>query len=147
MGFKPVDHRIGALLFLILITVSIPSAVFSKLPYQMAFIGSLFWIILKFSIAKNTDDKNARQFDYLKYMDAEWDNLSVNAAGIFIIVPQMQNIVGAISSHVQQVEFTDLWYYTAGILSDGAYILAFKVASLKKKYEGDPAKTPPSETN
>lgn len=138
MGFKSINHKFGAILFMALLVLSIPAAYYCALPFQMAFIGSLFWVILKLSMAKNTDDKANRRFNYLKYMDHEFDNLLVNVIGIFIVTPQMRNIVNAISAHVHKVEFTDLWYYTAGILCDGAYMLAFKVASLKKKYEGEP---------
>lgn len=138
MGFKTVDHRLGAILFVALFILGIPAAVFSTLPYQMAFIGSLVWVFGKMSLEKNIDDRNDRQFDYLKYMDAEWDNLAMNAGGVFIFVPQMRNIVEAINHHVTAVEYTDLWYYTAGILSDGLYILMLKVAALKRRYESNP---------
>jgi hypothetical protein len=145
MGFKPVHHRVGAVMFLVFFLLFIAACVFSELQYQMAFIGSIAWIILKYSIDKNKDDKAGRQFDYLKYMDAEYDNLAVNAIGVFIVVPQMGNIVAAINDHVEAVTLTDLWYYAAGILCDGLYILAFKVAELKKKYEGSAKETPPTE--
>lgn len=138
MGFKSIDHRFGAILFIVLISLSVPAAYYSALPYQMAFIGSLFWVILKFSLAKNADDKANKKFNYLKYADHEFDNLMVNVVGIFICTPQMRNIVNAISDHVHEVEFTDLWFYAVGVLCDGAYILAIKVATIKKKYEGEP---------
>ncbi|HEY8542738.1 MAG TPA: hypothetical protein VIL29_10165 [Pseudothermotoga sp.] len=135
MGFKKVDHRFGAVLFLILFVFGIIGFITAKQPeYQMAYIGSLIWVFGKFSYEKNLDDKKGRAFCYFKYLDAEWDNLAINLAGIHIVVPQMYNIAGL----QDKVEFTDLWYYGAGILTDGLYILVVFVAKLKKKYEGTP---------
>jgi hypothetical protein len=137
MGFKPVDHRFGAVLFGILFAYLIVGVAMYATPetpeYHMAFIGSILWVLGKFSAEKGIGDKKGLRFDYLKYTDAEWDNLAVNVVGIFIFVPQMHNIAGLQS----RIEYSDLWYYGAGILSDGLYIGVVFVAKLKKKYEGD----------
>lgn len=137
MGFKPIDHRFGAALFLILFVLGIVGFITARQPeYQMAYIGSLIWVFGKFSYEKNFDDKKGKAFCYFKYLDAEWDNLAINLAGIHIVVPQMHNIAGL----QDKVEFTDLWYYGAGILTDGLYIVIVFVAKLKKKYEATPLK-------
>lgn len=132
MGFKPIDHRLGAVMFSILFLLGVVLCFASVQEYQMAFIGSLIWVFGKFSAAKNEDDKRQRKFDYAMYMDAEWDNLAVNLSGIFIVVPQMHNIAGL----QDEVEYSDLWYYGAGILTDGIYILIIIAANMKKKYVG-----------
>lgn len=141
MGFKSIDHRLGAIFFLTLFALGIAGFLTTcahKLEYQMAYIGSLLWILAKFSAERKPFEKDNRQFNYLRYLDTEYDNLAVNLVGIYIFVPQMHNIAGL----QDKVEFSDLWYYAAGILADGLYILVVFVAKMKKKYEdGD---TPPN---
>jgi hypothetical protein len=143
MGFKPVDHRLGAIFFTVLFIIGIVGFVTTcagKAQYQMAYIGSLLWVLAKFSAERKPFEKSDRHFDYLKYLDAEWDNLACNLIGIYVFVPQMHNIAGL----QEKIEFTDLWYYAAGILADGLYILVVLVAKMKKKYEdGDSPNQPP----
>lgn len=134
MGFKPIDDKFGAIMFLVLFLLGIAGLIFANQPeYQMAFIGSLLWVFGKFSYEKGIDDKKRQSFDYFRYLDAEWDNLAVNLAGIYVVVPQMHNIAGL----QEKVQFTDLWYYGAGILTDGLYIVIIFVARLKKNYEDE----------
>lgn len=143
MGFKPVDHRFGSILFLALFALGIMGFLTTcagRPEYQMAYIGSLLWVLAKFSAERKPFEKSNKSFNYLKYLDAEWDNLAVNLVGIYAFVPQMHNIAGL----QEKIEFTDLWYYAAGILADGLYILVVFVAKMKKKYEdGDSSNQPP----
>lgn len=144
MGFKLVDHRLGAILFLAMFALGIAgffTTCAGRPEYQMAYIGSLLWVLAKFSAERKPFEKTNKPFDYLKYLDAEWDNLAVNLVGIYVFVPQMHNIAGL----QEKIEFTDLWFYAAGILADGLYILVVFVAKMKKKYEdGDiPPNQPP----
>lgn len=134
MGFKPVNHRLGAILFSIMFVfgmVGFFTTCADKPEYQMAYIGSLLWVLAKFSAERKPFEKINRPFNYFKYLDAEWDNLAVNLVGIYAFVPQMHNIAGL----QEKIEFTDLWYYAAGVLADGLYILVVFVAKMKKKYE------------
>lgn len=135
MGFKPIDHKFGAILFGVLFAIGGVAFVTESRPeYIMAYIGSFLWVLGKFSYEKNIVDKKNQAFDYPRYLDAEWDNLAVNLVGIYLVVPQMHNIAGLQT----EVEFTDLWYCAAGIITDGIYILVVWVAKIKKKYEGSP---------
>lgn len=133
MGFKPIDHRFGAMLFLFLLALGVIGLILApSTEYHMAYIGSFIWVLAKFSYEKGKSDKRNEIFDYPKYLDTEWDNLAVNIVGIYMVVPQMHNIAGL----QDEVDYSDLWYYGAGILTDLLYILVVQVAKLKKKYEG-----------
>lgn len=139
MGLKPVNHKIGSILFLVIFLGLLSGLVLTPadMPeYRMAFIGSVLWVFAKFGAEKNPFDKKKKAFNYLEYMDAEWDNIGINLLGVFVVVPQMHNIVGL----QQHFEYSDLWYYASGILTDMLYIVVVFIASLKKKYESSPPK-------
>lgn len=145
MGFKRVDHRLGAILFLTLFIIGVVGflSTCSNMPeYQMAYIGSLLWVLAKFSAERKPFERNNKPFNYSKYLDAEWDNLACNLVGIYVFVPQMRNIAGL----QEKIEFTDLWYYAAGILADGLYILVVLIANMKKKYENGNSPNQPPQT-
>lgn len=125
MAINKVNHRVGATIFAVLaigvLVFGLLSLTFARPVYWMACMGALAYCAAKMSWKKNKFDNQNKQFDYLKFMDHEWDNVLMSIVGIMLFTDYMLDLTDLFSNHVTEVKFYQLYYYLPGAIGDRIY--------------------------